>query len=49
MTDIAARRASLRHRTGGPSDEDRDRLVEHLLGWTLVVVIAMLTVQLGVF
>ncbi|MFB9576945.1 MULTISPECIES: SCO1431 family membrane protein [Streptomyces] len=39
---ITARR---RARTGGP--EDRSGLVENLLGWTLVVVIAMFFTQLG--
>ncbi|MEU4893520.1 SCO1431 family membrane protein [Streptomyces sp. NPDC044780] len=48
MTDIAARRTGPHSRTGGPSD-DHDHLVEHLCGWALVVVLAMLTVQLGLF
>ncbi|GLV73186.1 SCO1431 family membrane protein [Streptomyces hygroscopicus] len=47
MTDAAARRTRLRSRTGGPSD-DWDRLMEHLLGWALVVVLAMLTTRLGI-
>jgi hypothetical protein len=47
MTDIAARRTGLRHHTGGPSDDDG--LMEHVVGWVLVVVIAMLTAQLGLF
>ncbi|MCX4536421.1 SCO1431 family membrane protein [Streptomyces sp. NBC_00841] len=41
-TTATARR---RARTGGP--EDRSGLVENLLGWTLVVVIAMFVTQLG--
>ncbi|MBJ6647247.1 SCO1431 family membrane protein [Streptomyces griseoincarnatus] len=35
-----------RARTGGPR-EDGPRIVEHALGWTLVVVLAMLVTQLG--
>ncbi len=48
MTGIAARRTGLRSRTGGPSDGG-DHLLEHLLGWSLVVVLALLTTQLGLF
>ncbi|MFE9021824.1 SCO1431 family membrane protein [Streptomyces sp. NPDC007808] len=32
--------------TGGPKD-DGPRIVEHVMGWTLVVVVAMLVTQLG--
>ncbi|GHH21446.1 SCO1431 family membrane protein [Streptomyces lanatus] len=35
-----------RARTGGPG-EDGPKIVEHVLGWTLVVVVAMLITQLG--
>ncbi|MBU6533203.1 SCO1431 family membrane protein [Streptomyces sp. NPDC057245] len=35
-----------RARTGGPGD-DGPEILEHVMGWTLVVVIAMLVVQLG--
>ncbi|MFI1163942.1 SCO1431 family membrane protein [Streptomyces sp. NPDC020801] len=35
-----------RVRTGGPKD-DGPKTLEHVLGWTLVVVIAMLVTQLG--
>ncbi|MEU4657004.1 SCO1431 family membrane protein [Streptomyces sp. NPDC023723] len=35
-----------RVRTGGPQ-EDGPQILEHVLGWTLVVVVAMLVVQLG--
>ncbi|MBZ6230772.1 SCO1431 family membrane protein [Streptomyces olivaceus] len=35
-----------RTRTGGPRDEG-PKIVEHVMGWTLVVVVAMLVVQLG--
>ncbi|RDD88924.1 SCO1431 family membrane protein [Streptomyces parvulus] len=35
-----------RVRTGGPQD-DGPKILEHVMGWTLVVVFAMLVVQLG--
>ncbi|MFH0516870.1 SCO1431 family membrane protein [Streptomyces sp. M41] len=35
-----------RVRTGGPGG-DGPRIVEHIMGWTLVVVVAMLIAQLG--
>ncbi|CCK31535.1 putative membrane protein [Streptomyces davaonensis JCM 4913] len=35
-----------RVRTGGPR-EDGPKILEHVLGWTLVVVVAMLVTQLG--
>ncbi|MFE5922512.1 SCO1431 family membrane protein [Streptomyces sp. NPDC056468] len=35
-----------RVRTGGPK-EDGPKILEHVLGWTLVVVVAMLVTQLG--
>ncbi|MET9832479.1 SCO1431 family membrane protein [Streptomyces sp. NPDC006385] len=35
-----------RIRTGGP-EEDGSGIVEHVMGWTLVVVVAMLVTQLG--
>ncbi|MBV2354548.1 SCO1431 family membrane protein [Streptomyces sp. J2-1] len=35
-----------RARTGGPRD-DRPQYLEHVLGWVLVAVIAMLVTQLG--
>ncbi|MEU4145177.1 SCO1431 family membrane protein [Streptomyces parvulus] len=35
-----------RVRTGGPQD-DGPKILEHVMGWILVVVIAMLVVQLG--
>ncbi|MFI9175755.1 SCO1431 family membrane protein [Streptomyces lincolnensis] len=44
MTAQAATAA--RARTGGP-DEDGSKVVEHVMGWILVVVIAMLITQLG--
>ncbi|MFS0697239.1 SCO1431 family membrane protein [Streptomyces nitrosporeus] len=37
---------NLRHaRTGGP--EDGPKILEHVLGWTLVVVLAMFVTQAG--
>ncbi|MFI5681048.1 SCO1431 family membrane protein [Streptomyces cellulosae] len=44
MTSAAATAA--RARTGGPR-EDGPKILEHVLGWTLVLVIAMLVTQLG--
>ncbi|MDG5806864.1 SCO1431 family membrane protein [Streptomyces ossamyceticus] len=38
--------AGVRTRPGGPED-DGPEIVEHVMGWTLVVVVAMLVVQLG--
>ncbi|MEU5523279.1 SCO1431 family membrane protein [Streptomyces sp. NPDC093250] len=35
-----------RARTGGPRD-DGPKILEHIMGWTLVVVLAMLVTQLG--
>ncbi|MCT9139011.1 SCO1431 family membrane protein [Streptomyces violarus] len=32
--------------TGGPKD-DGPKIAEHVMGWTLVVVVAMLVTQLG--
>ncbi|WP_327170801.1 SCO1431 family membrane protein [Streptomyces sp. NBC_01336] len=37
--------ARRRTRTGGP--DDGSKLLENILGWTLVVVIAMFVTQLG--
>ncbi|MET7860146.1 SCO1431 family membrane protein [Streptomyces sp. NPDC005318] len=44
-TSAATVTARRRARTGGP--EDRSKLVENILGWTLVVVIAMFVTQIG--
>jgi len=38
--------AAARTRTGGPK-EDGPKIFEHVMGWTLVVVVAMLVTQLG--
>ncbi|GAA3992574.1 hypothetical protein GCM10022232_29400 [Streptomyces plumbiresistens] len=43
---MTAHSAAARARTGGPR-EDGPKIVEHVMGWTLVVVIAMLVTQLG--
>ncbi|RNG27018.1 SCO1431 family membrane protein [Streptomyces botrytidirepellens] len=45
MTEIAVPRTG----TGGPSGSDHDKLVEHAIGWVLAIVMAMLTVQIGLF
>ncbi|MBT2367664.1 SCO1431 family membrane protein [Streptomyces sp. ISL-10] len=47
MTSTAATadHARIRTRTGGPDDESP--VLEHVLGWTLVVVVSMLITQLG--
>ncbi|EGG45668.1 hypothetical protein SGM_3756 [Streptomyces griseoaurantiacus M045] len=46
MTALSAAAARPHARTGGPKDE-RPAHLEHVLGWTLVVVLAMLVTQLG--
>lgn len=38
--------AAARTRTGGPQ-EDGPKILEHLMGWTLVVVLAMFVTQAG--
>ncbi|MFI9153152.1 SCO1431 family membrane protein [Streptomyces sp. NPDC053367] len=45
MTTNAATAA--RVGTGGPQEDDGPEVVEHVMGWTLVVVVAMLIAQLG--
>jgi hypothetical protein len=44
-TVATADRVEPRTRTGGP--DDGSKVLEHILGWTLVVVLAMLVTQLG--
>lgn len=44
MTSTAATAAAARTRTGGP---DGPAVLEHVLGWTLVVVLAVLITRLG--
>ncbi|MFP8904816.1 MULTISPECIES: SCO1431 family membrane protein [Streptomyces] len=34
-------------RTGGPSEEDREKLVEQMLGWTLTVLVSVIVTGLG--
>ncbi|MER7109183.1 SCO1431 family membrane protein [Streptomyces sp. NPDC000229] len=46
MTTNAAAVAVPRARTGGPKD-DGPQLLEHVLGWVLVVVFAMLVTRVG--
>ena len=46
MTAHSASAARTRSRTGGPK-VDGPKIVEHIVGWTLVVVIAMLVTQIG--
>ncbi|WP_329015770.1 SCO1431 family membrane protein [Streptomyces sp. NBC_00690] len=43
--NIYASETRARTRTGGP--DDGSRVLEHIVGWTLVVVLAMLVTQLG--
>ncbi|GGK99535.1 hypothetical protein GCM10010094_70380 [Streptomyces flaveus] len=47
MTATSVTAGRLQTRTGGPKDDD-PKILEHLAGWTLVVVLAMLVTQLGV-
>lgn len=42
----SAATAAVRTRTGGPEDNG-PKILEHVLGWTFVVVLAMLVTQLG--
>lgn len=46
MTAHSATTARPRTRTGGPQD-DGPGILEHVMGWVLVAVIAMLVTQLG--
>ncbi|MDT0391975.1 SCO1431 family membrane protein [Streptomyces dubilierae] len=46
MTAHSATATAARVRTGGPQD-DGPKIVEHVMGWALVVVVAMLVTQLG--
>ncbi|WP_338899390.1 SCO1431 family membrane protein [Streptomyces sp. TG1A-60] len=46
MTATSATATRVRTRTGGPQD-DGPKIVEHAMGWVLVVVVAMLVTQLG--
>ncbi|HZG02566.1 MAG TPA: SCO1431 family membrane protein [Streptomyces sp.] len=44
---MAARIAAPWVRTGGPSDEEWEKLVEQALGWTLTVLVAVIVTSLG--
>ncbi|WP_107488056.1 SCO1431 family membrane protein [Streptomyces carminius] len=44
---MAATTAASGVRTGGPSDEERDRLIDQALGWTLTVLVAVIVTGLG--
>ncbi|MFF3614243.1 SCO1431 family membrane protein [Streptomyces sp. NPDC002580] len=46
MTTSSATAARLRSRTGGPED-DGPKVLEHVMGWILVIVVAMLVTRLG--
>ncbi|RII19395.1 hypothetical protein DSC45_07915 [Streptomyces sp. YIM 130001] len=46
MTATTATAERLRASTGGPKD-DGPKILEHVLGWTLVVVLAMFVTQAG--
>ncbi|MFI9806758.1 SCO1431 family membrane protein [Streptomyces sp. NPDC052301] len=46
MTAHPATATRVRARTGGPQ-EDGPKILEHLMGWVLVVVVAMFVTQLG--
>ncbi|MEU2740296.1 SCO1431 family membrane protein [Streptomyces sp. NPDC007095] len=46
MTASSATATRLRARSGGPED-DGPKILEHVAGWTFVVVLAMLVTQLG--
>ncbi|MFF4133094.1 SCO1431 family membrane protein [Streptomyces mirabilis] len=46
MTASSVTATRLRARTGGPKD-DGPKILEHVAGWTFVVVLAMLATQLG--
>ncbi|MGW6292741.1 SCO1431 family membrane protein [Streptomyces sp. NPDC055058] len=46
MTATAATVTATRARTGGPQ-EDGPKILEHVMGWTLIVVLAMLVTRLG--
>ncbi|RPF31936.1 SCO1431 family membrane protein [Streptomyces sp. TLI_185] len=43
---MTAHSAAARTRTGGPGN-DGPKILEHIMGWTLVMVVAMLVTQLG--
>jgi hypothetical protein len=47
-TTAAASRLLVRARTGGPQDDEQGpKLLEHVLGWTLVVLLATFVTRAG--
>ncbi|SED80229.1 SCO1431 family membrane protein [Streptomyces sp. TLI_105] len=46
MTSTTHSRLLVRARTGGPRD-DGPKILEHVLGWTLVVLLALLVTRAG--
>ncbi|MFJ4343079.1 SCO1431 family membrane protein [Streptomyces sp. NPDC088915] len=47
MTSTTHGLALFRARTGGPRDDDGPKILEHVLGWTLVVLLAVLVTRAG--
>ncbi|WP_328945711.1 SCO1431 family membrane protein [Streptomyces sp. NBC_00250] len=47
MTSTTATRLFLRARTGGPKDDRGAELLEQVLGWTLVVLLAVFVTGAG--
>ncbi|WP_338497708.1 SCO1431 family membrane protein [Streptomyces sp. SJL17-4] len=47
MTAATYARFLSRARTGGPKDGDGPKILEHVLGWTLVVVLAVFVTRAG--
>lgn len=47
MTSTTHSLALFRARTGGPRDDDGPKILEHVLGWTLVVLLAVLVTRAG--
>lgn len=47
MTATTYARLLTRARTGGPRDGDGTKILEHVLGWTLVVVLAVFVTRAG--
>ncbi|MEU3692327.1 SCO1431 family membrane protein [Streptomyces narbonensis] len=47
MTATTYARVLFRARTGGPGDGDGPKILEHVLGWTLVVVLAVFVTRAG--
>ncbi|WP_107103784.1 MULTISPECIES: SCO1431 family membrane protein [unclassified Streptomyces] len=47
MTSTTHTRLLFRARTGGPGDERGPKLLENVLGWTLVVLLAVLVTRAG--